>query len=199
MGKKILDKKGSPLKVFSFVHNVIDIIEKKKNMSFTKTRHPNHYNRQKDLIKKYCFRIYNDIENSYYSYKDLTIATLSLYYNHEIFKYNSYKYLTDKYINIIKDKFSTEQYSKDKKFIENLNKNKGISFKKNEDFFILREGGQSIIYDLIKKQYISPIFFIKLLNKFKFETKLMSKDYIRFERITKKIKEVIEEKGDKYA
>lgn len=128
-----------------------------------------------------CQRIYNELENHYYTYDDMIIALAYMYLFSENVKLSDLK--TSNVVSICK-KFTRSQLDIDKKFI--LNVNKYIKFNKLEDFFKLNDDCKSVIYELIMDKTISPIFYCYFVNKYLtnlFENDIFNTEYKRFNKI----------------
>lgn len=131
----------------------------------------------------HCKRIYNDIENSYYSHKDLIICYLyeSLFINKKI----NMNILTKKRIKQIKNMLTAKQFNKDKKFLLQINDN--LNIKDFSEYFIIKNNGTNIIFNLIKEGYITIIFFLfyykKILTKSQKNINFKCKEYLHFERL----------------
>jgi hypothetical protein len=152
-----------------------------------------HYQRISEYTKKHCQKVYNDIENHFYSYKDLALYIACEYLYENKF---SWQNVNDKNINRIKDLFSESRYFLDQQLIVELNEK--LNFEKISEYFKLNHDGISIIYNLIthEKHYISPLFFLKfekiaIKNDVEF---IPSKDYIYFIKTIKLIKTILTNK-----
>ena len=116
-----------------------------------------HYENTNNYYKENCKRIYNELENSYYTYKDLIVYFL---YDFAMTgKTKPLHELKNKNILKIKKIFTKKQLEEDKKFILNINKK--LQLKSMIEFFEIRSNGMPIIYELIKKNYVSPAIYIK--------------------------------------
>jgi hypothetical protein len=119
-----------------------------------------YYNKSNQFIMDNCYRIYNEIENSYYRYADLI--------NYWIFCS-----LYDKSVDLpntgldkieqFKKNMGNRKLAIDKKLIIELNNR--MNLPDIESFFAIREDGQSLIYELIKQGIISINFFIKYADE----------------------------------
>jgi hypothetical protein len=106
------------------------------------------------FIKKQCYRIYNEIENSYYSFNDVILFLI-------------YKSIWDMAVKLVdvngtsvdefKSQFSKKQLMKDREVINDINKKAG--YKHISEYFVVRENGESIIYRLCIDKLISIYFF----------------------------------------
>jgi len=178
--------KSSPLRVYSIYTNVKKVLKRKKykDENLYKMVWFKGYNDAK-WIHNDCKRIFNDIENSFYSYNDLLIA---MFYESIFIKSFTLRMLTDKRINEIKSLFSLIELKKDKKILLAINKN--IIFNSIEDYFRLNTEEVSYIYELIMKKFISPIFWIKYDNFFDSIEQIYkeSEEHIKFRKICKYMK-----------
>lgn len=177
-------QKGTPLKVFSVIKNCESFL-KGKDADINSLVSEVWFQRSPDFIVRQCKRIWNDIENSLYEYVDLKLFILwqGLFHN----KY-TIKDINDKNINSIKERFTDRQFKKDKQILLGINEN--VKLESIEEYFTIREGGTSYIYDLILKNYLSPIIFVKCYDKLNVNQSLGSEsdEYKNFLRITNEIK-----------
>jgi len=105
-------------------------------------------------------RIGEELQNKDFDKKDLTLAFLFLYYNS---KHLNLTVVKKNLVLAIIDKFSDKQYEKDKEFVLSICKE--IKIKGIEDFFKIMEDGTNLLYKYIQREYISPIFYIRLVGK----------------------------------
>jgi len=105
-------------------------------------------------IKNQCYRIYNEIENSYYSYDDLTnfLIWRSLWD-----KAVDLPGITYEAIDNFKEKFTDKQLQRDKGVIDAINMQ--MKFPRVRDYFKIREHGESVIFRLCMKEIVSVYFF----------------------------------------
>lgn len=176
---------GTTVKVYSVFKNCQDIIVNKKNTDLDKIWPTNLYNKLPDYIQKNYHRIYNDIENGYYTYFDLILAIYHKYLFTEKVFVNKIKY---KYIKDTKNLYTKSELQKSKKILLDINSEFG--FKNIQKYFNIQEDGYALIYNLIKKEIVSPILFLKYFN-FTENNKNVNKEYKRFIYIMKKIKNII--------
>lgn len=175
--------KNSCLQVFSIInstkksleHDNVDIY---KPLSF-------QYNRQREYVKSKIYNIFNDIENSLFSLKDLCVFS---YYLHIFSSSIDYKLYTDKNINKVKKLFTKDRLEKDKNFILLLKKQ--INFTDINFLFKINHDCESMCYDLILNDTLSPLFWIKYCkNDFEFVDE--SENHKRFRVICEKIKQLL--------
>lgn len=114
------------------------------------------FEKYSDGIKDLSKRIYNDIENNKYTYDDLILYLL---HDAMVNGRKSAKFICNKNINKVKALYSPKQFERDK--INILALNKKIKLKKFYEYFSLDYEGKSIIFRLVKKQLISPLFWIE--------------------------------------
>jgi hypothetical protein len=131
----------------------------------------------------HCKRIYNDIENGYYTHADLIISFLykSLFDNKKV----NINILTSNEIKKITSKLTKNQFIIDKDIINELSKTMNI--KNNFEYFKINDNGENIIFNLIKEDCVSIIFYLfyykKLLTQDKEYIIFKSKEYLNFERL----------------
>lgn len=181
---------SSSLRVYSIIFNCRDIIKKNKNKSIDKLVVKIQYDRSKEFYRNQCKRIYNEIENSFYNYNDLKLFLLYEYLFNDSIKL---KNINAKNVKLIKKLFIKKQLNEDKYLI--LRVNKQTKYNDIKKYFVIREmegGNYSIIYNLILKKYISPLFWIKysyVVTEFENE----EKDHKRFRKICNIMKGVLNE------
>jgi len=179
--------KSSSLLVFSIYHNVNKVIKRKKykdtdlfKLVYPKLYESNSYN------KHNCIRIYNDIENNFYTYRDFLITLLYQY----IFTNKSIqlKNINEKLIIKTSLLFGKKELEKNKKIVLSINKN--TIFNTLQDYFKINKDKESYVYLLIKNKYISPIFWIKYDYLFdeNGQKYIESQEHFRFRKICKYIK-----------
>lgn len=145
----------SVLKVFSIIQNTKLMIEKNRDVKLSNIVPKIWFNRSRDFTKRLCQTIYNDIENSFYTYNDFKVTLLYIYIFNRRMNYNE---LTEKNINRIKKIFSPKQLKKDQDFLLELNKRLKLDI---SDYFKINERGKNTAYeDLIMKQRVSPYFYL---------------------------------------
>lgn len=179
---------NSSHQIFSIIKNLNNIVKTKKTKKINKSKifkliNVDGYNRIANTpYGKIYKKIYNDIENGYYTYEDLIN-----FYIYKLIISNEVKLTEIKYKNIkeIKKLFTTEQLKIDKIFILNI-KNK-LKIENVIGFFKINANGENIAYNLIKNKYINPIFYLKYykryLTKYKENNIFKNEDFIRFEKL----------------
>lgn len=178
--------KGSSLRVFSIVKNVELFINSDKDVNIFKLQNKLWFGRSSEYIQRNCKRIFNEIENSFYNYVDLSIYLLyDLIFNEK----NSLKEVNDKNINITKNLFTLEQLNKDQNFILELNKK--INFDLTDYFKINSLGGNLLFDKLILPKHISPYFYMEF--DVDLESEQEKEELKKFKKIIKKIKELKKE------
>lgn len=148
------------------------------------------FNKSSDFVLRPCKRIFNDIENSYYNHNDFIIC-----YLHESLFFTKVK-LSDinyKRIKEVKSIFTKKQYNMDKMFVNTINDD--LKLKNTELFFEINNTGDSIIYNLIKNNYVSIMFYLffikKVLTKTPENIILKTKEYLHFERLNNIILKIL--------
>ena len=166
---------------FSFLINAKKIVESEKDNfdEIFKERYY-HWQRAKDYSKNISKRIYNDLENHLYTFKDILVFMLYKYAFGEKIKIYQINY---KEIQKILKVFTKKQLKIDEDFIVSINKN--LKLKSVDEFFEMRENGEPIIYELIKKNYVTPVVFVKFCKQIlTHENKdvILNIEYKRFEK-----------------
>lgn len=181
---------SSSLLVFSIIQNVKKFVEKEKDLDLFKMQSAVWFDKSSDFTKRHCKRIYNEIENAYYSYNDLVIFLL---YELIFFDKNHVKLITEKDINITSKLFTEEQLEKDQEFLIQLNDK--IKLTDIADYFKINRNGGNIIYEkLILNKNVSPYFYIECQNLVSREEEKESEELKKFIRIINKIKETLAKK-----
>lgn len=187
---------NSSIKAYSVYNNLVRMTKELIEFDVEERVYCNCTEEYKLLFK----RIYNDIENNYYGYREYIIFIL---YN-LIFK-NSVDLsgnMTKKIYKVMK-LFTREQLEKDKNVILELNRKRRFGSDPERELFEIKEVGYSLVYKLIvtkkknsDEKIISPIFFINYGKKFLTKQKkdiILSDDsfkddnYKRFEFISNQI------------
>jgi hypothetical protein len=145
---------NSCLAIFSIFKNVKEFLDKDCDISLYKMKSKMWYDRSSKYMKPYYKKIYNDIENSFYSIDDLIIFLL-----HESLmgkKLNIKNVKRDCVVDL-KKKLSINTLSLDKKIILHVLKETKVNIR-----FLLEErnGGCLLCDELIKKDKVSVIYFI---------------------------------------
>jgi len=143
------------------------------------------FNRTPSFIKNQCFRIHNEIANSWYSYYDYVMVLVhnSLWDTHA-----DLKVVGCDSVNKVKSLFCRERLDDDKNKVININKK--VKLNDIDDFFKIREKGDSLIYDLIVSKQVSLYFFIHFFDKIKTATSRprlqfdKSKKYQKLEKVS---------------
>lgn len=117
------------------------------------------FNNTSPFIKNQCYRIFNEIENSYYIFN-------------ELISYLIYRSLWDEKVDLpningttvdrFKKKFTVKQLKQDKEVISAINEKAGL--KHIREYFVVRENGESLIYRLCMDEIISIYFFAYYSN-----------------------------------
>ncbi|MFW6219535.1 MAG: hypothetical protein ACOC33_01575 [bacterium] len=175
--------KNSSLTIFSIYQNVKKIVVSQKyDTPIFKKVASIWFNKSNEFVKNNCKRIFNDIENNYYTHNDLVvfILTYSIYNS----KFISLNKITYKNIKDTLKLYTKKTLIKDKTFIKKINDE--LNFKNIADFFIINDDGENLIYNLIIKKYISPIIFLqyrkKCLTINEKNTILKNEKYLKFEK-----------------
>jgi len=143
------------------------------------------FNKSRPYYKSISKRIYNDIENNFYSHEDFIMCYIHEALFEEGYVVDIHKLKLDRIREILK-LYTTKQLNKDKEFILEINQELKLNI---EDLFKVNEQGESIVFNLIKKNYIHPIFYIKyskkLLTLEPENINLVTIEYLHFWRLCK--------------
>lgn len=177
--------------VFSVIKNIYTFVKKNKEVNLFEKVNYFNFKRASRFFIENSKRIYNEIENGYYTYHELALYILYQYMITNSFKLYDVKQKTVKEVMKL---FTTKNYQEDLKIIEQIHKK--LKFKRGlKDYFEIREDGTNIAYMLTKKKQISPIFFIRnceiSLTEPNENVIILSREYKQFNRIAKKIKETL--------
>lgn len=117
------------------------------------------FNNTKKFIKDQCFRIYNEIENHWYSFDDVVAYLIyeSIWHD-EVILPEVNRFTMEKFKTI----FTKEQLYKDRRMIDKINAE--AKLKDIKEYFYIRENGESLIYRLCMKKIISVHFFAYYAN-----------------------------------
>lgn len=121
------------------------------------------FDKANKFTKEQCYRIFNEIENSYYTFDDVTNF---LIYRSIWDKAVRLAEVTSDAIEYFKKKFTPEQLAKDREVMTEINKE--MKFPKARDFFKIRVNGESVVYGLCMKEIVSAYFFAYYGNSFLF-------------------------------
>jgi len=180
-------KDSSSLKVFSIYQNMIKYI-KGSDIDFDKLHSISWFNRSGEFIKSQCKRVYNDVENSFFNYKDFTLFLL---HNFIFNKKLNWAEVNSKNINSIKELYKNEQFIIDQQFILELDKQ--LNFKDISAYFKINRNGGNLVYDeLILKKRVSPLFYIMLEDDVDENSNFEeSEELKKFKKILRKIRKII--------
>ena len=175
---------NTPLQIFSIVTNIRESFEKNlKRPNLFKLVNSKRFERMPSPVVRRYNSFFNDIENSLYSLIDLTLFVYYYYYKNKIFRLQM---IDAEYINTVIDYLSDTRYERDKIFIRSINEN--IKLDSLKDYFTINEKGENLIYELIQKDYVSPITFIKNIELMEDISESKSKEVSRFFKISQLIK-----------
>jgi hypothetical protein len=141
--------------------------------------------RGKKFIADQCKRMFNEIENGWYSHSDIIFYVLNQFLLGKKFDYGS---IRADVITETRSWYSNEQFEKDVLYIAAILKESNLP--KTVDLFIPTECGEPFIYPLVMQGLVKPRYYmnIKLIlltddveNNFLFSK---SDKYKRFERIS---------------
>lgn len=182
--------RNSTLLVFSIIKNVDDFVKKGKDQDLFKLSHIMRFKKSAKFYADNSKRMYSDIENGYYTVQQLAVFLL-------------YRYMIDgksvklygvkpEHVQEVAKMFTTKKLKEDLKLISTIHKE--MKFKGIQDYFKMKEDGTNIAYVLTKNGRISPVFFIRNLDKAltnNREDGIINTDYEQFIRIAKKIKKTL--------
>lgn len=153
-------KRILPINVFSLVRNLKDKIERSKKVNnIEKVVYKLQYDKQPEFVKNNCRNVSNYINSSHYTFEDLKNFLFYTYLFQEKINYNNLKY--DEIIKI-KKLFTDDQYKKDQDVMLGLSKR--LKIKKIDDYFKINDDQKSLMFDLIINKFVSPLFYIKMLQ-----------------------------------
>lgn len=153
---------NSSYKIFSLFKRIPDIFADMNFDLYPLLENPvpkRMFDNTKPFIKNQCYRIFNEIENSYYSFDDVVNF---LIYRSLWDKSVDLPNVNDKNIEEFKLKFSIKQLTEDRRIINELNKKAG--FKHISEYFVIRENGESLVYRLCMGDVVSIYFFAFFSN-----------------------------------
>lgn len=175
--------------VFSVACNCSDFIKKNKDVDLFKRSHHIRYERSSSFFKDNSKRIYNEIENCYYTLNEFAVFLL---YNEIVKdKLPINKIRSDIIIETMK-LFTNKKLKEDLTLLSEIYKQ--LKFKSINDYFKIREDGLNIAYHLIITKKISPIFYLRNLEKALLLTEkndIMNCELMKFIRIAEKIKNTL--------
>ena len=178
---------NSALMVFSIINNINDYIKKDNNIDIFKKNYIKRFENAPSYFLENSKRIYNEIENGYYTLIDLGVFLL--YYNMINKKFTLYD-VKFKNVKKVNELFSLQRLKNDLELLKNIQIE--LKFKNLiNDIFKINEDGTSIIYHLTITEKISPVIFIRnfqyVLTNEK-EDVIINNEYKRFEKIANIIK-----------
>ena len=180
--------KNSTLFVFSVIRNIDDFVKKGRNLDLFQKSHLVRFKRSSKFYTENAKRIYNDIENGYYTIKDLAIFLLYRYLMGEK-RINLYK-IKPKHITDTMKLFTAKRLKEDLKLLKAIHKE--LEFKSIQNYFDIKEDGTNIAYILTIQGKISPVFFTRNIEKFltkRKENVIINTEFEQFVRIAKKIED----------
>lgn len=153
--------KNSVLLIFSIFKNIENFEKNKNDCDLTELKSEFWFKRSPNYFKIFYKKIYNDIENSFYTIDDLMIFLLC---NLLLEKKINIKNINYETITKNKKCLTKNQLIYDKKFILKLMEKLNVDL----HFLLKHTNGGCILYDqLIKKEKISIMFILYLTNHIK--------------------------------
>lgn len=160
--KTLIDMENSSYKIFSLYKRISYTFTEMNFEMYPRLLEPvekRWFEHTAPFIKRQCYRIWNEIENSYYSFNDLVSFLIydSIWNSPvDLMKVN------DKTIETFKEEFTELQLEKDRRAIAEINKQARL--KDINEYFIIRDNGESLIYKLCMKRIVSVYFFCNYAN-----------------------------------
>lgn len=168
-----------PIDVLSIYANCYKVFKKLKYVDIDKRVFIKQWENSKPFIVTKCEKIWNDIQNSYYSLDDFKIYLLHNYLLGG--KCGWSDIITDDIVKVIK-LYDKPQFIIDQQTILEISKE--ISEITNiKDYFYINEDGESLVYSLIINKHVNPIFYcnmLKYLEDVDFEEELLEHKKFRF-------------------
>ena len=181
--------KGTKLKVFSILQNCNTLMTKQTDMVLNTVVSGMWFERSPGFVKEHCKRIWNEIENGFYEYDELTIHAIWIQWLTG--KRVKMSDINRKSVDLTMDLFTTKRYKIDQQFIVDMNEQ--VQLDNIQAYFKINVSGRCLVYSLVRECHISPIFFIKLYKKSQPETKIeKSKECLRFEFTMKKLEKLLD-------
>lgn len=177
---------SSTLRVFSVIVNTKNFVKGKKDIDIFKLLSMNAFKKAPKFYAISSKRIYSEISNGYYNIYDLAMFLLYQYMMGKTsIKLNDVNY---KNMKEFKEMLSDKRYKEDLNLLKEVYKS--LKFKSMKDFFNIKEDGTNVVFELTRKNHISPRFFIKnMLTSKEEDVTINNKDYNLFKKIANKMKE----------
>lgn len=148
----------NPLGVFSVIQNCKAYFELNKKVDFTKTVFSGWYDKQPRYIKIVCDNIKDYINNGYFTIEDFENYVIFSYITNDKLKWNDIKH-----VNVIEyTSFLNREEDIDREFVQNVID--ATEVKTLNDFFVINSNNNSFMYDFIINKYISPVFYLKMME-----------------------------------
>ena len=178
----------SIIELYSFLNNAKKLI-KHHNEDFTQIHKEQTF--QFKNAKQYALNAlkcpYNSLESHIYTYRDILVYLLHKYAldgSIEVYKLDDNEILKTKKI------FTEKQLKIDRDFITRINQT--MKLKTIDEFFIVRDSGEPIVFTLLKQNYITSAFFVRFFlttqNK---DAIFKTTDYQRYEYSLKQIIKIL--------
>jgi hypothetical protein len=149
------------------------------------------FNNTPKFIKDQCYRVYNEIENSFYSYSDVVAFLIYESLWHDDVKLPE---VNSESINNFKALFTDVQLLKDRRMIDKINKQANL--KDIKEYFYIRENGESLIYRLCMQKIVSIYFFAYYANSCLtgfFEKHKLKGRHLKYRKFDETVKTLIEQ------
>lgn len=175
--------------VFSLFYNAKLICRSGKNINLNKPVHFLIYDRTKEYLRIKYKKVWNEIENGFYTFDQLKLYILYEYLFNKSFGIIN---INKEEIKNIQEVFSEKRFKTDKEILKSIKEE--YKLKNIKSLFDSTEEGESVAYDLTKKKILSPMIFINCIDKLKDDNK--NKEYIRFKNVIRIIKQELNNKKD---
>lgn len=170
--------------------NVKQFVNGKKDIDIFKLKSMSSFTNSSKYSAECAKKFNNHIQNGYYDIRDLAKFFLYEYMMTNKKNISLIKY-TEKDVLEVCKLFTKKRIDQDLKLLKSVHTQ--LSFKKIEDYFDMKEDGTNIAYILTIQGKISPIFFIrnieKVLTNGRKDDIIYNKEFEQFVKIAKKIKD----------
>jgi hypothetical protein len=178
--------------IYSIIKNVYVFLKKDDDINLLTKCHIRNFQNASNFFREQSKRIYNEIENNYYTIYDFILVLL---YQAMIYdKIQLYEIKVNNVKNILQ-LFTTNQLQNDLELLKHIYQELKLKHGLLA-YFEIKEDGTNIIYNLIKKQKISPILFIRNFKKFLTTGGengiIKNTEYLQFEKIANKLQQTFQ-------
>ena len=150
--------------IFSFYQNVITILKKQQSTDVYYLVPRTWFQSIQPYTKKHLLRIYSEMENGLYSFRDIYIYMLTRALYGENTTIADIK--MSKVKPLIEDVYSSARFDSDRKMLEKIAKDRG--YEKFSELFHVHEDGTNLMYDMItsKELRLAPTVYIRYYKNF---------------------------------